>query len=112
MGVPSTNQTKPKVLIVDVEPLITGTLAKILNEDGFQAVGVDGGDDAFRSAEEWQPDILVTDFLMPGLNGVEVAKQIHAMLPGCRIFLFSAHFEVADRVRACREVGYPFEFIA
>jgi CheY-like chemotaxis protein len=110
--VPPVDQSKPRVLIADDEYAIARTLEAILNQSGFLATAVNDGASAIRAAEIWQPDILLTDVIMPGLDGFQTAKHIRALLPECRIFLFSAQCSASERVCEYRAQGYDFEFIA
>jgi len=82
---------EPKVLIADDEPAIADTLALILNQNGFVARAASDGEAAVRLAARWRPDILLTDLIMPRLDGFEAAKLICSLYPQCRVFLLSAH---------------------
>ncbi|HEY6445844.1 MAG TPA: response regulator [Acidobacteriaceae bacterium] len=102
---------KPKVLIVDDEYAIARTLAIILNQSGFRALPIYHAWAALQVAEGLQPDILLTDVVMPGCDGFEIAVKICAKVPRCRVFLLSAQFRAADRVEEFRSRGYRFEFM-
>ena len=107
----SGDQGKPKVLIVDDEYAIARTLAIILNQSGFRALPIYHAWAALQVAEGLQPDILLTDVVMPGCDGFEIAMKICAVVPRCRVFLLSAQFRAADRVADLRARGYHFEFL-
>jgi DNA-binding response OmpR family regulator len=106
------DESKARVLIADDEPVIASTLEEILNQSGFDAIGVVDGASAVRTAEIWRPDILLSDVVMPGLDGFETAKRVRALLRNCRIFLFSAQADASGTVREYCAQGYAFEFIA
>lgn len=112
MKVSLPDKSKPRVLVVDDEDPIAGTLEVILNQAGFVATAVNDGAAAVRIAATWHPDILLTDVVMPGLDGFETAKRICAVSPGCRVFLFSAQCTASERVQEYCAQGYEFEFIA
>lgn len=105
-------ELRPKVLIADDERAIARTLEAVLQQSGFVASAVNDGRTAIEKAGVWRPDILLTDIMMPGLDGFAVAEAIHAKFPGCHIFLLSAQLEAAKKVRSYWELGYPFHFIA
>ena len=100
-----------KVLVVDDEDSIARTLTLILKQNGFCATSAVDGESAVRIATEWHPDILLSDIVMPGLNGYDAALQIRAVLPHCRVVLISGHFLSADQVRADARDESGFEFL-
>ena len=66
---------KLKVLVADDERLIVDTLAIILNQTGFEATAVYSGEEAIQTAKTLRPDVLISDVVMFGLNGIDAAKQ-------------------------------------
>src|ERR1700679_1674574 len=61
-----------KIIVVDDESVIAETVVEILAEEGFAAMAVPDGEAAIELAKTWQPDVVLSDVIMPGLNGVEV----------------------------------------
>ncbi len=106
------NAQKPKVLVADDERVIADTLAMILNQSGFQAKVAYSGEKALELAQEFQPDMLISDVIMAGLNGIDAAIQIRAVLPGIKILLFSGQAATADLLEKARAQGYEFEILA
>jgi CheY-like chemotaxis protein len=106
--------TKPKrrVLVVDDEQVIADTLSIILNKAGFEASPVYTGTAAVESARTIQPDLIISDVIMPDMNGIEAAIQIRAFLPGCKILLFSGQAATADLLESARAKGHEFEILA
>jgi CheY-like chemotaxis protein len=100
-----------KVLVADDERFIADTLAVILNLNGFEATAVYCGNEAVRKAWAWKPDLLLSDVLMPGLNGIEVAIQICMMIPECRVLLFSGQAGTADMLQDARIHGHNFQIL-
>ncbi|HET9184461.1 MAG TPA: response regulator [Candidatus Angelobacter sp.] len=101
-----------KILVVDDEPVIADTLVNILNGEGHDALAVSDGVSAVKWAEMMRPDAIVTDVIMPGMNGIETAKAIMKLLPNCRIILFSGQAASTDLLAKAREEGYSFEVLA
>jgi CheY-like chemotaxis protein len=103
---------KKKVLVVDDERVIADTLAIILNQHGFDATAVYTGTGAVEQARNLHPDLIITDVIMPDMNGIEVAINIRAFLPGCKILLFSGQAATADLLESARARGHEFEILA
>ena len=103
---------KPRVLVVDDESTIRDTLVEILNGSGFEAVGVSSGDAAIEILPAFSPDVVVSDVVMPGKNGVEAAIRIRELLPRCRVILISGQAATGDLLREAREAGHEFEILA
>src|SRR6266404_9023691 len=109
---PNTTTAKPKVLVVDDEKVIADTLAMILNQSGFSASAVYSGTQAVKQARETQPDLLISDVIMPDMNGIDAAIQIRGFLPKCKILLFSGQAATADLLESARKQGHEFEILA
>lgn len=104
--------TKPRVLVVDDERVIADTLAIILNQSGFDASAVYTGTDAVETARADEPDLIISDVIMPDMNGIEAAIRIRQILPGCKILLFSGQAATADLLEKARLEGHEFEILA
>ncbi len=100
-----------RVLVVDDEPTITETLVEILNGEGFDAVAASTGDAALSSARSFSPDVILSDVVMPGMNGVEMGILVRKILPKCRIILFSGQSATVDLLRSARSQGHEFEIV-
>jgi CheY-like chemotaxis protein len=103
---------KPRVLVVDDEQVIADTLAKILDMNGYEASAVYTGTAAVESARELQPDLVISDVIMPDMNGIEAAISIRGFLPTCKILLFSGQAATADLLENARAHGHEFEILA
>lgn len=103
-----------RILIVDDEPLIVESLIYSLEREGFQVKGIGDGLMVQELVQEYQPDLIVLDILLPGLNGIEVCKRLRAesTIP---IIMLTARGDELDRVLGL-EVGAddylpkPFSF--
>ena len=105
-------QAKPKVLVADDERVIADTLVIILNQAGFEATAVYSGEKAVEVAQALQPDMLISDVIMADLNGIDAAIQIRALLPTCKILLFSGQAATADLLDRARGHGHEFDILA
>ena len=72
---------KPRMLIVDDEQGMLRTLRRIMLAKGFEVEVAASGEEAVGMAETCQPEVLLLDMRMPGLNGVETFRQIKPICP-------------------------------
>lgn len=80
-----------KVLVVDDTMHVREMLSAILSVSGFDVVGESAdGIDAVDAADTWAPDVIVVDYRMPGVDGLETARRIRAKRPDQTIILHSA----------------------
>lgn len=101
-----------KIIVVDDEPIIADTLVNILIGEGHDALAVSSGKSAIRWAEIIRPDAIVTDVIMPDMDGIETAKGIIKMLPNCRIILFSGQAASTTLLAKAQAEGCSFEVLA
>jgi CheY-like chemotaxis protein len=100
-----------RVLVVDDEQLIADTLAMILSRAGFRARAAYSGEDAVEMALGFAPDILISDVIMQGINGVETANRITRILPACKVLLFSGQATQSDLAKLPESTGNSFDLI-
>jgi DNA-binding NtrC family response regulator len=101
----------PSVFIVDDEQLIAQTLTLILQKNGFSARGFTNPHEALDAARIEPPDLVVSDVMMPGLSGIELAIAIKKECPECKILLFSGHAHTLDLMSTARAKGYDFDLL-
>lgn len=105
------SNSKPSIFVVDDEPTIASTLGMILNSSGFSATVFTDPMAAVRAAESKCPDFLITDVVMPKLNGIDLGVQFKAIFPDCRILLFSGQAATADLMESARKNGHNFNLL-
>ena len=107
-----TQEIKPSgatILVVDDEPNLRRVLSAVLARDGHQVLVADGGRDAIRKAKaELKLDLLITDYLMPDMNGLEVLEAVRKHHPGLRALIISGHGTVRSAVEAMRLGAFDF----
>ena len=98
-------QSPIKVMVVDDTNHVRRMLRSMLELDGFDVVADAGsGSEAVETVEKADPDVVVVDFKMPGLDGLETAEQIRQRRPGQVMVMYTAFLDDDLRQRA-REVG-------
>jgi DNA-binding response OmpR family regulator len=100
-----------RVLIVDDESVIADSLALIFRASGFEARAVYSGERAMELAQSFEPDVLVSDVVMRGLTGIEVAISVRQQFPECQVLLFSGQAATSDLIQAADSKGYRFDIL-
>ncbi len=99
---------RPMVLIVDDEKVIADTLSIIISKSGFDTMKAYDAATALELAEVTSPDLLISDVVMPGMTGVELAITMSHIFPECKVLLFSGQAATMDLLAEARESGYDF----
>jgi YesN/AraC family two-component response regulator len=68
--------------------------------------------EALQSAQAQCPDFLISDVVMPKLNGIDLGVQFKAIFPSCRILLFSGQAATVDLMESARKSGHNFNLLA
>jgi CheY-like chemotaxis protein len=97
----------PLILVVDDEPLVADTIAAVLATSGVKVAKAYNGRAALDMAMLHVPDLLLSDVMMPGMNGIELAMAVVTELPRCKVLLFSGHATMTDLAPAYAE-GFDF----
>jgi CheY-like chemotaxis protein len=103
---------QPRVFVVDDEFIIASTLTTILKRHGFDAASFTDPLEALEAARLEVPDLLISDVVMPGLSGIDLAIRLRESTPHCKILLFSGQAATADLLEAARENGHGFEVLS
>uniref|UniRef100_UPI001857AE6A response regulator n=1 Tax=Sphingomonas sp. TaxID=28214 RepID=UPI001857AE6A len=81
------------VLVIDDDPDVRGFIVSSLEEQGYRVAEASDGRKGLKAFASERPDLVVLDFIMPGLSGAEVAKRILAEAPGQPILFVSGYSE-------------------
>ena len=97
------------ILIVDDEAGLRRVLSTVLEEDGHRILSADSGRAAVKLARnETEIDLVIADYLMPDLSGLETVTEIRKTHPGARILFLSGHATVRVAVEAMRLGAFDF----
>ena len=89
---------KAHILVVDDDPRITDLVRRILAYEGYSVAIATSGNEALTRTLERPPDLIVLDLMLPGLDGLEVARRLRAAGDKVPILMLTARDAVADRV--------------
>ena len=101
-----------RIFVVDDEIIIASTLAIILQRSGFDAVFFTDPLEALQAARLNAPILLITDVVMPGISGIDLAIALKEEVPDCKILLFSGQAATANMLQAAQAKGHDFELLA
>ena len=92
---------RPTVLLVEDEPAQRELLAYNLEAEGFDVITADNGEDGLLLVDENDPDLIVLDWMMPQLSGIEVCRRLksNSKTRQIPVIMLSARAEEVDRVR-------------
>jgi CheY-like chemotaxis protein len=106
----ATSSERTRVLVVDDEQAIASMLASLLASSGYETSAVFGGKEAIHTARTFRPDLLLTDYEMPDINGLQAASEIKRILPGMRIVLLTGRPD-AERASFLDKPNYNFNYL-
>lgn len=90
------------ILIIDDEPVLRKTLARVLQQAGFEVTTAENGEQGLDLLQGSNFDLAYMDLRMPGLSGLDVLNLIHARYPNMPVILFTAQPDLNSAVEALR----------
>ena len=93
-----------KILLVDDEREFVCTLSERLQLRNMGSSVAFDGESAIRMVADDEPEVMIIDLKMPGIDGIEVLKQVKRVRPAIEVIVLSGHGSEADRIR-CMELG-------
>jgi DNA-binding NtrC family response regulator len=97
-----------RVLVVDDHPQARESVAFTLREAGHQVVCLASAIEALKVMERETYDLIITDLLMPGMNGLEFMRQLLRRPHGAQVIMITAHATVASAVEAMRHGAFDY----
>jgi CheY-like chemotaxis protein len=101
-----------RVLVVDDETHIANTLAALLRDRGYDAAVAYDAVSGLAQCETSPPDLIISDVVMPRMNGVELAMVAKQLYPACKVLLACELATSADFLKEAGKNGYDFEMVA
>ena len=93
---------------MDDEKVIADTLSVILSNSGFDTIAAYDGPSALALALKITPDLIISDVVMPGMSGIDLAITLADALPWCKVLLFSGQAATVDLLEEARHLGHNF----
>ncbi len=99
---------KPRILVIDDEGAIRDSLRMILEYEEYQFVGAPTGQEGIAAVQRERPDLVLLDIKMPGMEGLEVLRKLHALDETLPVVMISGHGTTATAVEAIRSGAVDF----
>lgn len=100
-----------RVLVVDDERLIADSFAMILQSRGYKARVAYDAEEAIALAAEFQPQAVISDVVMPGMNGLELAVYLAEHHPDCKVLLISGNAAASAMVDEAAQQGHYHQIV-
>ncbi len=98
----------PKILLIDDEETNVRVLAISLRSDGYEVVTAYSGEEGLEVFDRESPDIVVTDIKMPGMDGIEVLKNIKQRNPEVEVIIITGHGDIDNAIEALKHGASDF----
>ncbi len=92
----------PKILIIDDEEAIVRVLSISLKSDGYEVITALDGPSGLEVFDKELPDIVLTDIKMPGMDGIEVLKQVKERRPEAEVIIITGHGDIENAIEALK----------
>ncbi len=99
---------KPSIMIVDDEEIVRTSLSSWLLEDGYDVLTFESGKLALEALGKKQFDLMLVDLKMPGMDGLELMKEVKKSLPDMPIIIMTAYATVDTAVKAIKEGAFDY----
>ncbi|MBW2022864.1 MAG: sigma-54-dependent Fis family transcriptional regulator [Deltaproteobacteria bacterium] len=101
-------QDKPRILVVDDEPIALQNLEHIMLKEGYQVLALDSGVEAIKHLEKTEFDIVLTDLKMQPIDGLQVLEHAKQRSPDTEVILITAYATVDTAVEAMKKGAYHY----
>ncbi|MBI4848197.1 MAG: response regulator [Nitrospirae bacterium] len=97
-----------KLIIVEDEETLCESLKRVLTREGYAVDAVNSAEDAFTMLEEKEYDLIITDIILPGLNGIKLIKRIKEKNPEQTVVVMTAYASLETAEEALRAGAFDY----
>jgi len=101
-------KTRQHILLVDDEPNVRKVLGALLEQAGFGVFQAETAEEALDLVRAQDPDLILTDLKMPGMDGLQLLERIRSTFPEIPVVLLTAHGTVEAAVEAMKQGAHDF----
>lgn len=102
------DSVQPTLLIVDDDASNLASLVKVFDKLAVRVIAATSGEEAIKSVRDTPIDIILTDLMMPGMDGIELLKNVKAIAPDTEVIMMTAYATIERAVEAMRQGAYDF----
>jgi DNA-binding response OmpR family regulator len=99
---------KSKLLVVDDDELLRNSLVEILTMEGYEVQTVSTGEEALIRLQNEDYDLLLLDLRMPGIDGLDVLREVNRTAPATKVILLTGHGTLETAIEALRYGAYDY----
>jgi two-component system response regulator AtoC len=99
---------KIKILVVDDEAIVRESLHDWLTDAGYQVLTAENGSKALEIIGREKMGIVITDLVMPGMDGIELMKRAKEILPSIEVIIITAYASIPTAITAMKEGAYDY----
>lgn len=97
-----------KILIVEDEETLSSSLKRVFSRDGYEVDTVGNAESALEMLDKGIYDIIITDIILPGIDGIELLKRIKEKLPDQTVIIITAYASLETAIDALRAGAYDY----
>ncbi len=97
-----------RVMVVDDDPETLALLREVVTKEGYQVETAEDADMALRHLGEWQPDLIITDIHMPGMDGLALLASVREKAPDILVILLTAYGSLKTAVDAIKAGAFDY----
>ena len=104
----------PKILVIDDDEQLREDIVEMLQREGYDVIDVGSGEEALEKLKKEDVDVILTDLMMPGIDGMEVLRQSKKIKPAVRVIMITGFGTIENAVEAMKDgasdyVSKPFK---
>jgi DNA-binding NtrC family response regulator len=99
---------KPHILLIDDEAIALSNLTHVLKREGYDVTACKDGEAGLEALERSDFDLVLTDLKMPGIDGMEVLRQVHATEPDVPVIMITGHATLDSAVEAMKAGAHHY----
>lgn len=99
---------KPRILLIDDEAIALSNLSHVLEHEGYRVTACKDGESGLAEMQSTEFDLVLTDFRMPGIDGMEVLRHIRETTPDVPVIMITGHASLDSAVTAMKAGAYHY----
>jgi len=100
--------TMPTILVIDDEKIMLDSCCEIFNTEGYKTIAAENGEKGLQKFKEANPDLILLDLKMPGMNGMAVLEEAIKTDPNCVVIVITGYATIESAVEAMKKGAYDF----